>query len=65
MTVLRSLRLDAELDSWFSEQFPWRGSLPQFVNAALAAFKDELGDRLPPHKILEEAMANLAPRFPK
>jgi hypothetical protein len=63
-TVLRSLRLNAELDAWFNENFPWRGSLPQFVNAAIEAFKKEYGDRLPPHKILEGAMAKMAPRFP-
>lgn len=62
-SVLRSVRVDEDLAKWFDEQFPWRGSLPQFLNAALAAFKEEWGDRKPPHEILEEAMAKLAPKY--
>lgn len=63
-TVLRSVRIEEELDKWFNDHFPWRGSLPQFINEALRSFKDEWGDRLPPHEVLEKAIAKLAPKFP-
>lgn len=62
-SVYRPVRVDAELSEWFDNQFPWRGSFPQFVNEALAAFRQEWGDREPPHEVLERAMARLAPKY--
>lgn len=56
-TVYKPIRVDTELAEWFDSTFPWRGSFPQFVNAALAEFKKEWGDRLPPHEVLNRAMA--------
>lgn len=62
-SVLRSVRVEKDLSDWFDEQFPWRGSFPSFVEAALKAFKEEWGETKPPHKVLEEAMAKMAPKY--
>ncbi len=61
--VLRPVRIDRELDEWFNATFPWRGSLPQFINRALAEFRREWGDRTPPAEILTKAMANMARNY--
>ncbi len=44
-TVLRGVRIRKDLDDWFNENFPWRGMLPQFVNACLEKFRAEWGDK--------------------
>ena len=61
--VLRAIRVEAELDKWFNEHFPWRGSFPQFVNDALKAFRREWGDRLPPHQAVDAAISNVAKQY--
>lgn len=58
-TVLRSIRVEKELMDWFEENFPWRGSFPGFINHALAEFRKQYGDRLPPGKVVDKAMAEL------
>jgi hypothetical protein len=60
-TVLRSVRVDKDLADWFESRFPWRGSLPQFLNAALAQFKGEWGDRPTPDEVLKRAMEKFTP----
>lgn len=62
-STLRSVRVDKDLNDWFEAQFPWRGSFPQFINEALAAFKEEYGNTPPPNEVLEQAMKKLAPRY--
>lgn len=55
--------MDAELSEWFDKTLPWRGSFPQFLNAALAKFREEWGDRESPHEVMERAMAGFANRY--
>lgn len=59
MSALRSVRVEDELGDWFDSQFPWRGSFPQFVNAALRHFKENWGDRETSDEVLARAMRQL------
>lgn len=62
-TVPRSVRLDKENAEWFDRNFPWRGSLPQFLNAAITHFRKEWGDREPADEVLIKAMQRLGSGF--
>ena len=59
-TVSKPIRVDKDLAEWFDSNFPWRGSFPQFVGAALAEFKKEWEKegRKAPHELLSTAMAS-------
>ena len=61
--VPRSIRVERELAEWFDKQFPWRGSFPQFVNAALSHFKQEWGDRETSDEVLLRAMQRLGSKY--
>lgn len=62
-TVSTSVRVDEDLYNWFNEHFPWRGSLPQFFNAALGKFREQWGDRPTPDQVLAESIKRLSPRY--
>lgn len=62
-TVPKGLRVDKDNAEWFDRQFPWRGSFPQFVNAALAHFRQEWGNRESSDEVLIRAMQKLGSGF--
>jgi hypothetical protein len=62
-SVLRSVRLNADLAEWFDKHFPWRGSLPGFLNDALASLREEIGDREPTDEIVARAIRRLGSKY--
>lgn len=47
----REIGFDEDNLDWFDRNFPWHGSLSQFVNQCLRDFRQEWGDTPPPHEV--------------
>jgi len=58
-TVLRGVRVRSDLDEWFNKTLPWRGTLPQFVNACLEEFRRQWGTQATPHQAVPTVISAL------
>lgn len=55
----RSVRFNTEDMEWFDKNFPWRGSISQFCQTALAEFREAWGDTPPPASVVQKVVRSL------